>query len=49
MLRLMRKVVREKGSLFFTAFCDGAVKRFEDRRPEKPLLNAYYNKAISKN
>jgi hypothetical protein len=43
-LRFMRKAIREKGSLFFTAFCDDAVNQFGDRIPEKPLLNAYYNK-----
>jgi SAM-dependent methyltransferase len=44
MLRLMRKAVRADGFLFFSAFCDDAVKQFEDRVPERPLLNAYYNR-----
>ncbi len=44
MLRLMRKAVRENGSLFFTAFCDDAVNEFEDRITQKPLLNAYYSR-----
>jgi SAM-dependent methyltransferase len=44
MLRLMRKAVREKGALFFTAFCDDAVVEFEDRVSAQPLLNAYYSR-----
>jgi 2-polyprenyl-3-methyl-5-hydroxy-6-metoxy-1,4-benzoquinol methylase len=44
MLRLMRRVVWDDGNLFFSAFCDDAVEQFEDRVPEKPLLNAYYSK-----
>jgi 2-polyprenyl-3-methyl-5-hydroxy-6-metoxy-1,4-benzoquinol methylase len=43
MLRLMRKVVRADGFLFFSAFCSESLDTFEDRVPEKPLLNAYYN------
>jgi SAM-dependent methyltransferase len=43
MLRLMRKAVRPHGRLFFSAFCDESVGTFEDRVPESPLLNAYYN------
>ncbi len=45
MLRLMRKTARENGALFFTAFCDETVQEFEDRIPERPLLNAYYNRS----
>ncbi|MEO6872395.1 MAG: class I SAM-dependent methyltransferase [Chthoniobacterales bacterium] len=44
MLQFMRKVVRRGGFLFFSAFCDDLVERFEDRIPEQPLLNAYYNR-----
>jgi 2-polyprenyl-3-methyl-5-hydroxy-6-metoxy-1,4-benzoquinol methylase len=43
LLRLTRKVVRSHGHLFFSAFCDESVGTFEDRVPERPLLNAYYN------
>jgi SAM-dependent methyltransferase len=44
MLHLTRKVVRREGFLFFSAFCDDSVAKFEDRVPEKPLAKAYYNK-----
>jgi SAM-dependent methyltransferase len=44
MLHLTRKVVRREGFLFFSAFCDDSVAKFEDRVPEKPLSKAYYNK-----
>jgi SAM-dependent methyltransferase len=47
MLRLARKAVRGDGFLFFSAFCDDSVSRFEDRVPDKPLVNAYYNRDIS--
>ena len=43
MLKLMRKVVRPHGFLFFSAFCSESLDMFEDRVPGKPLLNAYYN------
>jgi hypothetical protein len=43
LLRLAREVVRPSGFFFFTAFCDRAVTTFEDRVPDHPLLNAYYN------
>jgi len=45
LFNLTRRVVRANGHLFFTAFCDPAVETFEDRLPEQPLLNAYYNPA----
>jgi SAM-dependent methyltransferase len=41
--RLARMVVRPDGFLFFSAFCDDAIDKFEDRVPGEPLLNAYYN------
>jgi len=44
MLRLARKAIRGDGFLFFSAFCDDSVYRFEDRTPGKPLVNAYYNR-----
>ena len=44
MLHLTRKVVRREGFLFFSAFCEDSVAKFEDRVPEKPLSKAYYNK-----
>lgn len=44
MLRLMRKAMRPGGFLFFSAFCDDLVDKFDDRVPGRPLLNAYYNK-----
>ena len=44
MLRLARRAVRPDGFLFFSAFCDDSVDEFEDRVPNKPLLNAYYNR-----
>ena len=43
-LRLARKAVRRDGFLFFSAFCDVSVEKFEDRIPGKPLLNAFYNR-----
>lgn len=43
MLNLTRKVISDSGHLFLTAFCDESVERFEDRVPDRPLLNAYYN------
>lgn len=42
--RLARKAVRPDGFLFFSAFCDDTVDKFEDRVPERPLLQAYFNK-----
>lgn len=42
MLTLMRKAVRPGGFLFFSAFCDESVDRFEDRDRENPLHHAYY-------
>jgi hypothetical protein len=45
MLHLARKGVRGDGFLFFSAFCDDSVYRFEDRVPGKPLLKAYYKDA----
>ncbi len=44
-LRLARKVVRADGRFLLTAFCDEAIPDFEDRVPDRPLLNAYYNPA----
>ena len=32
---LARKTVRPDGFLFFSAFCDDSVDKFEDRVPEK--------------
>jgi hypothetical protein len=49
MLRLVRKVVRPLGYLFFTAFCDDLIPQFEDRVPEKPLHKAYYNNRYLEN
>jgi SAM-dependent methyltransferase len=49
MLRLVRKVVRPHGYLFFTAFCDDSIPQFEDRVPDKPLLKAYYNNRYLEN
>jgi SAM-dependent methyltransferase len=42
--RLARRAVRPEGFLFFSAFCDDAVDKFEDRVPDKPLHKAYYNR-----
>jgi hypothetical protein len=42
MLKLMRKALRPAGFVFFSAFCDESVDRFEDRDRESPLLHAYY-------
>jgi len=39
----MRNAVRADGLLFFSAFCSESLDTFEDRVPERPLLNAYYN------
>ena len=44
MLRLTRKAIHSDGFLFFSAFCDDSVQGFEDRVPDKPLVNAYYNR-----
>jgi len=43
LLRLTRGLVRPGGYFLFTAFCDRSIEEFEDRVPDKPLLNAYYN------
>jgi len=42
--RLARRAVRPEGFLFFSAFYDDAVDKFEDRVPDKPLHKAYYNR-----
>jgi 2-polyprenyl-3-methyl-5-hydroxy-6-metoxy-1,4-benzoquinol methylase len=44
MLMLARHAVRPGGWFFFSAFCDQTIVDFQDRIPERPLLNAYYNK-----
>jgi 2-polyprenyl-3-methyl-5-hydroxy-6-metoxy-1,4-benzoquinol methylase len=43
-LRFTRKAIRPDGFLFFSAFCDDSIDEFDDRVPDRPLLNAYYNK-----
>ena len=43
LLRLSRDLVRPGGYFLFTAFCDRLIEEFEDRVPDRPLLNAYYN------
>jgi SAM-dependent methyltransferase len=48
LLRLTRKVLRPGGYLFFSAFCDESVHTFEDRVPEKSVLNAYYQTSYLK-
>ncbi len=45
LLCILRRYVRKGGYLFFTAFIDNSIETFEDRIPEKPLLNAYYSES----
>lgn len=42
---LARRHVKRGGGMLFSAFVDEAVETFEDRVPERPLLNAYYGEA----
>ena len=44
MLRILRKYLRPKGKLFFTAFIDEELEFFEDRLKDNPLVWAYYGK-----
>ena len=44
MLRLLRRAIRPHGKLFFSAFIDPDLDGFEDRVPERRLLNAYFGR-----
>jgi len=44
MLRLLRRHIRPKGKLFFSAFIDDDLDGFEDRVKGSPLENAYYGR-----
>ena len=48
LLRLSRDLVRPGGYFLFTAFCDRLIEEFEDRVPDRPLLNAYDNPLFSR-
>jgi len=48
LLKLLRKKVRAKGKLFFSAFIDDALDGFEDRVKDKPLLQAFYGRKYMK-
>jgi hypothetical protein len=39
----MRKKIRPRGRLFFTAHTNKAIKTFEDKIADKPLLRAFYH------
>jgi len=43
LLKLMRKKIRSQGKLFFTSHTNRAIKTFEDKIEDKPLLRAFYN------
>jgi SAM-dependent methyltransferase len=42
LLAILRRYVRRDGALFFSAFIDESVDRFEDRIPEHPLSHPCY-------
>lgn len=44
LLRILRNHIKDDGRLFFSAFISDNVERFEDRRPETPLLVAYFGR-----
>ena len=43
LLKLMRKKIRPQGRLFFTTHTNKAIKTFEDKIEDKPLLRAFYH------
>jgi SAM-dependent methyltransferase len=45
MLQILRRHIRPKGKLFFSAFIDNNLSGFEDRVKETPLFKAYYGRA----
>ena len=45
LLSILRQHVRPNGALFFSAFVDDVVARFEDRIPEDPLAYPCYSKS----
>ena len=44
LLKILRGHIREGGSLFFSAFVDDSIERFEDRIPDQPLLRAFFGR-----
>jgi len=46
LLHILRRYIKDNGFLFFTAFLDNNIDTFEDRIPDSPLLNAYYNESF---
>ena len=44
LLIILRKHIKPEGKLFFSAFIDDEIDGFDDRVPDKPLLNAYYGR-----
>ena len=45
MLQILRRHIRPKGKLFFSAFIDDNLTGFEDRVKDAPLFKAYYGRA----
>jgi SAM-dependent methyltransferase len=45
LLAILRRHLRPRGDLFFSAFIDNQVDGFEDRVSGSPLLEAYYSEA----
>jgi SAM-dependent methyltransferase len=45
MLQILRRHIRPRGKLFFSAFIDDNLSGFEDRVKEAPLFKAYYGRA----
>ena len=43
LLKLMHQKIRPQGKLFFTSHTNKAIKTFEDKIEDKPLLRAFYN------
>jgi SAM-dependent methyltransferase len=46
MLGVLRRYTAESGKLIFTCFLDESVSGFDDRVPDRPLLQAAYNKSL---
>lgn len=44
LLRILRGHIRDGGFLFFSAFVDDAIERFEDKMPGQPLLRAFFGR-----
>jgi len=44
LLKILRRHIRSRGRLFFSAFIDDALAGFEDRDKDHPLHHAYYGR-----